>query len=112
VPSHPTQSSGPPQPSAPPAGLRGAVDRASLPLISGLARLPRAVPFLVLVGLLLVGLFRGGVLGAVCTGLVAVFVGWLLYLSWPRLTASERLGRAAVLLLALALFLVQLFPRG
>ena len=42
---------------------------------------------------------------------VTLVVGWLLYLGWPRLTTSERLGRTAVLLLAVALFLTTVFPR-
>ncbi|GAA4359364.1 hypothetical protein GCM10023145_33070 [Angustibacter luteus] len=92
--------------------MRLAVARASHPVLSRISRLPRPVPFLVLLGLLLVGLFRGGVVGGICTGVVALFVAWLLYLSWPRLTTSERLGRLAVLLLAVALSAVQFFPRS
>ena len=41
----------------------------------------------------------------------AAFVGWVLFLSWPRLNGSERIMRLAVLLLAFALAVVQLFPR-
>jgi hypothetical protein len=94
-----------------PTGLRAAIETASHPLLLRLAALPRAVPFVVLLGLLVVGVFVGGVVGAVCTGLVALFVAWLMYLSWPRLTGVERLGRAAVLLIAIALVVVQAFPR-
>jgi hypothetical protein len=35
----------------------------------------------------------------------------VLYLSWPPLTGSERIMRLAVLLLAVAMAVVQLFPR-
>lgn len=103
-----------PSPSPAPAssGLRAAVERASHPLLVRIAALPRAVPFVVLLALLVVGVFVGGVLGVVCTALVAVFVAWLMYLSWPRLSGVERLGRAAVLLLAVALVVVQAFPRN
>ena len=39
--------------------------------------------------------------------LVAAFVGWLLFLTWQRLTLPERLMRTAVLvLLALAVAIV------
>jgi hypothetical protein len=86
------------------------VERVSRPLLERVSRLPAPVPFLVMLALLLVGLFRPGPVGAVCTGIVAVFVAWLLYLSWPRLTSTEQLGRAAVLLLAIALFVVQVVP--
>ena len=43
-------------------------------------------------------------------GLAALFVAWVLYLSWPVLKGSERIMRLAVLLLAVALAIVQLFP--
>ncbi len=104
-------SSSPSAPTPPTSGLRAAVERASHPLLVRIAALPRAVPFVALLALLVVGVFVGGVVGVVCTALVAVFVVWLMYLSWPRLTTVERLGRVAVLLLAVALVLVQAFPR-
>jgi hypothetical protein len=44
--------------------------------------------------------------------LAAVFVAWVLYLSWPALNSSERIMRLAVLLIAVALAVVQLFPRS
>jgi hypothetical protein len=69
------------------------------------------VPFLVVLGLLVAGLLVGGPVGAVLIALVVLVVGWLLYLGWPKLTTSERLGRTAVLLLAVALCLTQAFPR-
>jgi len=36
----------------------------------------------------------------------------VLYLSWPRLSGSERIMRLAVLMLAVAMAAVQLFPRN
>ncbi|MGN6301950.1 MAG: DUF6703 family protein [Angustibacter sp.] len=95
---------------AEPTGLRAAIEAASHPLLLRLSALPRAVPFVVLLALLVVGIFVGGVVGVVCPGLVALFVAWLMYLRWPRLTGVERLGRAAVLLIAVALVLVEAFP--
>lgn len=100
-----------PPPASQPTGLRGAVERLSLPVLQRLVRLPRAVPFLVLLGLLVLAIFTGGALAVACTALVTAVVGWLLYLSWPRLTGVERLGRVAVLAMAVALCLVQVFPR-
>jgi hypothetical protein len=70
------------------------------------------VPFLVVLALLVVGIVIGGAVGAAMLAVVALVVGWLLYLSWPRLTTSERLGRTAVLLLAVAICLTQVFPRS
>lgn len=95
----------------PPGGMRSAVERASRPVLLRLTALPRAVPFLTLLALLVVGLLVGGGVGAGATALVTVFVGWLMYLSWPRLTTAERLGRLAVFAVAIGLVLVQAFPR-
>lgn len=77
-----------------------------------LSSLPRLVPFLILLALLVGGVFIGGTVGFVLMGVAAIFVGWVLYLSWPRLTSSEQIMRSAVLLLAVAMAVVQLFPRS
>ena len=76
-----------------------------------LSRLPKLVPFAVLLTLLGAGLIIQGPAGFVLVGLAALFVAWVLYLSWPVLKGSERIMRLAVLLLAVALAIVQLFPR-
>jgi len=77
-----------------------------------LSRLPRLVPFLILLVLLVAGVLISGQVGFVLMGLAAIFVAWVLYLSWPRLSGSERIMRLAVLLLAVAMAVVQLFPRN
>jgi hypothetical protein len=92
--------------------LRPGIERASLPVITRLNQLPRAVPFLLLLAFFSAGALAGGTLGFALMAVGTIFVGWILYLSWPRLTSSERLMRSAVLLLAAALTVVQLFPRG
>ena len=92
--------------------MRDKIERASVPALTFLARMPRLVPFFILLVLLLAGAIAGHALGFVLMGLAALFVGWLLYLAWPRLTGSERLMRSAVVLLAVALAITQLFPRG
>jgi energy-coupling factor transporter transmembrane protein EcfT len=92
--------------------LRPSIERASLPLITRLSSLPRAVPFLLLLALLIAGVVIRGPVGFVLMGLGAVFVGWILYLSWPRLTSSERIMRSAVLLLAVTMAVTQLRPQG
>lgn len=81
-------------------------------MLTKLGSMPRLVPFFILLGLLVIGALFGGAVGFLLMGLAALFVGWLLYLSWPRLTGSEKLMRSAVVLLAIALAITQLFPRG
>jgi hypothetical protein len=113
-PQEPARRSVDPEPDEPTgraSGLRRAVETVSLPLLVRLVRLPRAVPFLVLLGLLVGALLIEGPLGAVAAGVVVLVVLWLLYLGWPRLSRVERLGRSAVLLMAVSMCLVQLFPR-
>jgi len=76
-----------------------------------LSRLPRLVPFLIMLALLVGGVLIGGPGGFVLMALAVIFVAWVLYLSWPALSSSERIMRLAVLLIAVALAVVQLFPR-
>jgi len=91
--------------------VRHRIDQASLPLMTKLSRLPRLVPFLILLALLVAGVLISGRIGFVLMGLAAIFVAWVLYLSWPRLSGTERIMRLAVLLLAVAMAVVQLSPR-
>ncbi len=93
------------------SSIRTTIERASLPALTRLSRLPRVVPFLSMLILLVVGALVGGIVGFVLMGIAALMVAWLLYLSWPRLTSSERMMRGAVVLLACALAVVQLFPK-
>jgi len=95
-----------------PNSVRQRIDHASLPLMTKLSQLPRLVPFLILLALLVGGVLIGGPAGFVLMALAAVFVAWVLYLSWPALSSSERIMRLAVLLVAVALAVVQLFPRS
>ncbi|MGB8383005.1 MAG: DUF6703 family protein [Dermatophilaceae bacterium] len=90
--------------------FRSRVEHASVPLVSWLNRLPRAAAFLAVLALVVAGVLVPRV-GFVFTLLVAVVVAWLLFLTWPRLTPPERLGRIAVLFLAVAVAIVQAFPR-
>jgi hypothetical protein len=94
-----------------PSTLRSRIDHASLPLMTKLSRLPRLVPFLLLLTLLIGGVVISGTVGFILMTVAASFVGWVLYLSWPRLTGSERIMRLSVLLLAVAMAVVQLYPR-
>lgn len=92
--------------------MRQRVSRASLPLMTKLSNLPRAMPFLLMLALLLGGLLIPGPVGFLLISLAAAFVGWVLYLAWPRLTSTERIMRIAVLMLAVAMALTRLAPNG
>jgi hypothetical protein len=94
-----------------PNSVRRRIDHASLPLMTRLSRRPRLMPFLILLALLGGGLLIGGPLGFALMALGAIFVAWVLYLSWPGLSGSERIMRLAVLLLAVAMAVSRLFPR-
>jgi hypothetical protein len=80
---------------------RQAIERRSAKPLMYLYHLPRWLPAAVLVILLVVGLAVKGAAGAVALCAVAAILGWLAAVSWPRLTASGRLGR----LLAIAVIL-------
>lgn len=90
--------------------FRSRVEHASVPLVARLSRLPRAATFLAMLAVMVAGVLVPRI-GFVFTLIVALVVGWLLFLSWPRLTPPERLGRVAVLFLVVAVAIVQAFPR-
>lgn len=105
----PAQPSPPPQHAAP-GPVRAAVERASLPALRALGRLPVWVPFLVVLVLILGGGWLGGPVGIAAIALALLAVTWLLYLSWPRLTGVERLMRLTVLALVLAVAATRIVP--
>ena len=90
--------------------LRESLESASAPVLRTLASLPRAVPFVVVLALMVAGALVPG-WGWVLLALVTVFLAWLLVLGWPRLTSQERLMRLAVVALALAITVTQALPR-
>jgi hypothetical protein len=81
----------------PPAGESGPfgarLARLSAPLLIRLHAQPRWVVPVVMLGLCLGGLFTRGVVAFLCLGLLAVFLAWLLLLSWPLITPASRLLR-------------------
>ncbi|MEI2732453.1 MAG: DUF6703 family protein [Dermatophilaceae bacterium] len=91
--------------------FRSRVEHASVPMVTRLNRIPRPAAFLLILAMMALGVFVPRV-GFVATLLVAVFIGWLLYLTWPRQTAQEKLFRVAVLAMLLAVAIVQAFPRA
>jgi hypothetical protein len=91
--------------------FRSRVEHRTHPLLERLNRVPRLVIALVVVALLAAGFFVPHV-GWVATAVVVLFVGLLVWSTWPRCTLPERLLRLAVLAIALALTVVQAFPRA
>lgn len=78
-------------------GIRGRLERTSLPILIAMRR----VPTWLVVVLMALFLFAGLVipipwLSALMLLLVAVFLGWLLLLSWPVLGSGSRLLRLFV----------------
>jgi hypothetical protein len=69
---------------------RQAVERFSARAIVFLQQLPRWILLLAVLALMITGFFVHGVIGAVALLLVAIFLGWLAYLSWPRVNLSGR----------------------
>ncbi len=92
------------------SSLRERVAAASLPAINALNRVPRAVPFLGVLALMLAGIFVPG-WGWLFLVVVVAFLAWTLYLAWPALDSAARAGRVAVLLIAIAITVTQARPR-
>jgi hypothetical protein len=86
----------------PAPGLRGEVERSSASALLWLSARPKFfVPVLSAV-LLLGGLFAPPGIGVPLLLLLAAFVGWLSYLSWPVVSGIQRVVRLATLGLVLA----------
>jgi hypothetical protein len=87
---------------------RARLEAISHPLLLRLHALPGwVVPVATLV-LLLAGLFLDGVIGFVCLIALAVFLGWLLALSWSAVPARGRLLRTAAVAMVIAAAVFQL----
>jgi O-antigen ligase len=82
---------------------RQAVEQRSAVALLYLRGLPRWLPPLALAALLVAGLVVRGWGGAVALCLVAAFLAWLAFLSWPRVAVSGRLGRVGAVAIMLAL---------
>lgn len=61
------------------------------------------MPPIVLAALFVAGLALRGWAGAIALCAVAAFLGWLAYLSWPRLAGPGRLGRVVAVAFVLGL---------
>jgi hypothetical protein len=87
-------------PNASPA--RQATERHSAKPLLFLHQLPTWVPPVVLAVLLVVGLAVKGPGGAVALCAVAVVLGWLAAVSWPRVSSAGRAGRVLAIAVILA----------
>jgi hypothetical protein len=83
--------------------VRQAAERRSARPLIYLHQLPAWVAPLVLAALLIAGLAVRGPAGAVALCGVALVLGWLAALSWPRLQLSGRAGRVLAVAVVLAM---------
>ncbi|WP_346767501.1 DUF6703 family protein [Knoellia koreensis] len=106
----PVPRGGWPDPYASRVTTRERIESASLPVVKALNGMPRAVPFLIVLALMV-----GGILlpapGWLLLVPVVLFLTWTLYLGWPALDMGARMGRITVVLIAIAITLTQAFPR-
>lgn len=92
-----------------PTAFRRRVELSAGPAVVLVSRLPRFVPFLVVLGLLVGGLLLPGPAGAALLLVLAVLMGALLFLAWPALPQQGRVLRAAVLVMVLAEVVLKAF---
>lgn len=79
--------------------VRATVEKRSAPLLVLLTQQHKAVVPLTSVLLLIGGLALHNGAGVACLLTLAVFVGWLTYLSWPAIVGPARAVRVATLVL-------------
>lgn len=90
--------------------MRESIEQASLPAIKAISSWPKWLPFLLILGLMVAGVFIP-TYGWILIAVVAVFLTWLLYLSWPRLTGAEKLMRFAVIAIVVVAAVTRANPR-
>lgn len=89
------------------SAARQRIERRSAVLATFLYRLPRWLPPIALAALFVAGLALGGAGGAVLLLVLAAFLGWLAYLSWPSLAGQGRLLRVAAIAVLVAIAVAQ-----
>jgi len=82
--------------------IRTRVEASSAPLLLRLHTMPRFLVPLLLVSSLLLGFMTTGIISYFALLFVALFVTWLLFLSWPLLEPRARILRSAVVVMLLA----------
>jgi hypothetical protein len=86
---------------------RQAVEQRTAAPLLFLGQLPMWLLPVILVVLLVAGLAVHGIAGALALCGVALVLGWLAAVSWPRLTARGRLGRTAIITLVVVVAVIQ-----
>lgn len=101
--------SGPERKPAPTPNHRSTLERVSYPYLVRLNRVPRWLIVILLASLLLAGFITPSWIGAILLGLLALFLAWLVALSWPVLKPSSRALRVitVVALAGIAVFRAQ-----
>ena len=90
------------------------LERRSYPALVALTRVPRWLIVVLMAVCLFLGLIQTGDLawlGAILLGIVAVFLGWLLALSWPVLGPGSRLIRLVTVLAVLGIAVMKALGR-
>ena len=101
-------------PTAPATGARRTLEVKTGPLLVMMHSLPRWVIPVTLALALFFGLLLDDSwawLGAILLGIIAVFLAWLLALSWPLLSTSSRMIRAVVVLAVAGLAVLKALGR-
>lgn len=78
---------------------RKALERFSYPLLLAMQRVPRWLVVILMATCLFLGLIQSGSLawlGGILLLLVALFLGWLVTLSWPVISPGSRILRVVV----------------
>ncbi len=91
--------------------FRSKVEHASVPWVTRLNRIPRWAAFLGVLALMVAGILVPKV-GFLFTVVIALFLAWLIFLTWPRLATPEKLMRLAVLALVVSVTVMQAFPKA
>ena len=81
---------------------RKAITQASTPVLLRIHMLPKFLAPVVIAGLMVLALFSNGQIGGIALTVVSVFIGWLMYLSWPLLDGRSRVLRLLVLVILIA----------
>ena len=92
----------------PQSALRKKLEILSTPLLLSINNWPKWLVPLLMLSFLLVGLFVPGVVGGFFIFLVGIFVGWLLFLSWPLLDTKSKLFRLVLVMVILFSGLTQI----
>jgi hypothetical protein len=82
--------------------LRKRVTDLSAPTLLRIHGLPKFLVPALIVALMLLGLFLPAPYSGIALTVVCLFIGWLMYLSWPLLDSKSRLIRLLVFLILVA----------